>query len=136
VLGKGVRSVVVGRARGDLAGSVRWPVDLGHRAKVERFGATVLGGDANGGRAKYRALPGDRGTQCRELQPKRANSLGVGGCAGVVEHKLQAPRSPQQIRGGWLSAIRTTPVGAGISRDRRSECANSGGNASAGALKL
>jgi len=57
---------------------------------------------ANGGRAKYRALPADRGAQRRALRPKRAKLAQCRRLRSVVERKLEALWSPQQIS-GWLA---------------------------------
>ena len=58
--------------------------------------------NANGGRAKYRALPADRGAQRRALRPKRAKLVQCRRLRRVVERKLEALWSPQQIS-GWLA---------------------------------
>ncbi len=58
--------------------------------------------NANGGRAKYRALPADRGAQRRALRPKRAKLVQCRRLRAVVERKLEARWSPQQIS-GWLA---------------------------------
>src|SRR5258708_3562106 len=58
--------------------------------------------NANGGRAKYRALPADRGAQRRALRPRRAKLVQCRRLRGVVERKLEARWSPQQIS-GWLA---------------------------------
>jgi IS30 family transposase len=58
--------------------------------------------NANGGRAKYRALPADRGAQRRALRPKRAKLVQCRRLRSVVERKLEALWSPQQIS-GWLA---------------------------------
>jgi transposase, IS30 family len=58
--------------------------------------------NANGGRAKYRALPADRGAQRRALRPKRAKLAQCRRLRSVVERKLEARWSPQQIS-GWLA---------------------------------
>jgi IS30 family transposase len=57
---------------------------------------------ANGGRAKYRALPADRRSQRRALRPKRAKLVGCRRLRNVVERKLEELWSPQQIS-GWLA---------------------------------
>jgi IS30 family transposase len=57
---------------------------------------------ANGGRAKYRALPADRRAQRRALRPKRAKLVGCRRLRNVVERKLEELWSPQQIS-GWLA---------------------------------
>jgi IS30 family transposase len=58
--------------------------------------------NVNGGRAKYRALPADRGAQRRALRPKRAKLVQCRRLRSVVERKLEALWSPQQIS-GWLA---------------------------------
>jgi transposase, IS30 family len=58
--------------------------------------------NTNGGRKKYRALPADRGAQRRALRPKRAKLAGCRRLRSVVERKLEARWSPQQIS-GWLA---------------------------------
>ena len=58
--------------------------------------------NANGGRAKYRGLPADRGAQRRALRPKRAKLARCRRLRSVVERKLEAQWSPQQIS-GWLA---------------------------------
>jgi IS30 family transposase len=57
---------------------------------------------ANSGRAKYRALPADRGAQRRVLRPKRAKLARCRRLRSIVERKLEAQWSPQQIS-GWLA---------------------------------
>jgi IS30 family transposase len=58
--------------------------------------------NANGGRRKYRALPADRAAQRRALRPKRAKLAQCRRLRSVVERKLEARWSPQQIS-GWLA---------------------------------
>ena len=58
--------------------------------------------NANGGRAKYRALPADRAAQRRALRPKRAKLAQCRRLRQVVERKLGDLWSPQQIS-GWLA---------------------------------
>jgi transposase, IS30 family len=58
--------------------------------------------NANGGPLKYRALPADRGAQRRALRPKRAKLAQCRRLRNVVERKLEARWSPQQIS-GWLA---------------------------------
>jgi IS30 family transposase len=58
--------------------------------------------NANGGRRKYRALAADRGAQRRALRPKRAKLSKCRRLRGVVERKLEAKWSPQQIS-AWLA---------------------------------
>jgi IS30 family transposase len=58
--------------------------------------------NANGGPLKYRALPADRGAQRRALRPKRAKLAQCRRLRSVVERKLEARWSPQQIS-GWLA---------------------------------
>jgi len=58
--------------------------------------------NANGGQAKYRALPADLGAQRRALRPKRAKLAQCRRLRRVVERKLEARWSPQQIS-GWLA---------------------------------
>ena len=58
--------------------------------------------NANGGQAKYRALPADRGAQRRALRPKRAKLVQCRRLRSLVERKLEARWSPQQIS-GWLA---------------------------------
>ena len=58
--------------------------------------------NANGGRAKYRALVADRAAQRRALRPKRAKLARCRRLRRVVERKLEDLWSPQQIA-GWLA---------------------------------
>ena len=57
---------------------------------------------ANGGRRKYRALQADRAALKRALRPKRAKLAQCRRLRGVVERKLEATWSPQQIS-SWLA---------------------------------
>jgi transposase, IS30 family len=57
---------------------------------------------ANGGRTKYRALQADRGAQRRALRPKRAKLATCPRLRRVVEAKLGALWSPEQIS-AWLA---------------------------------
>ena len=56
----------------------------------------------NRGRARYRALLADRGAQRRALRPKGAKLVQCRRLRSVVERKLEARWSPQQIS-GWLA---------------------------------
>ena len=56
----------------------------------------------NGGRARYRALPADRGAQRRALRPKQAKLARSRRLRGLVERKLEALWSPEQIS-AWLA---------------------------------
>jgi IS30 family transposase len=58
--------------------------------------------NANGGRKKYRALVADRGACRRALRPKRAKLAECRRLRRVVERKLEAKWSPQQIS-AWLA---------------------------------
>jgi transposase, IS30 family len=58
--------------------------------------------NANGGRAKYRALVADRAAARRALRPKRAKLAECRRLRGVVERKLEARWSPEQIS-AWLA---------------------------------
>ena len=58
--------------------------------------------NANGGRKKYRALVADRLACRRALRPKRAKLAQCRRLRGVVERKLEARWSPQQIS-AWLA---------------------------------
>lgn len=58
--------------------------------------------NANGGSTRYRALPADRGAQRRALRPKRAKLAQCRRLRRVVERKLEARWSPQQIS-AWLA---------------------------------
>jgi IS30 family transposase len=58
--------------------------------------------NANGGRTKYRALVADRAADRRALRPKRAKLAECRRLRGVVERKLEAKWSPQQIS-TWLA---------------------------------
>ena len=58
--------------------------------------------NANGGRKKYRALVADRAACQRALRPKRAKLAQCRRLRGVVERKLEARWSPQQIS-AWLA---------------------------------
>ncbi|MGH2393940.1 MAG: IS30 family transposase [Pseudonocardiaceae bacterium] len=57
---------------------------------------------ANGGRVKYRALQADRGARRRALRPKPAKLARCRRLRRVVERKLEALWSPQQIS-AWLA---------------------------------
>ena len=58
--------------------------------------------NANGGRKRYRALVADRATCRRALRPKRAKLAQCRRLRRVVERKLEAKWSPQQIS-AWLA---------------------------------
>ncbi len=58
--------------------------------------------NANGGRKKYRALVADRAADRRALRPKRAKLAQCRRLRRVVERKLEAKWSPQQIS-AWLA---------------------------------
>ncbi len=58
--------------------------------------------NANGGRKKYRALVADRSACRRALRPKRAKLAQCRRLRGIVERKLEATWSPQQIS-AWLA---------------------------------
>ncbi len=58
--------------------------------------------NANGGRNKYRALVADRAACRRALRPKRAKLAQCRRLRGIVERKLEAKWSPQQIS-AWLA---------------------------------
>ena len=58
--------------------------------------------NANGGTRKYRALVADRAADRRALRPKRAKLAQCRRLRGVVERKLEAKWSPQQIS-AWLA---------------------------------
>lgn len=58
--------------------------------------------NANGGRKKYRALVADRAACRRALRPKRARLSECRRLRAVVERKLEAKWSPQQIS-AWLA---------------------------------
>jgi IS30 family transposase len=58
--------------------------------------------NANGGRKRYRALVADRAACRRALRPKRAKLAECRRLRGVVERKLEARWSPQQIS-AWLA---------------------------------
>jgi IS30 family transposase len=58
--------------------------------------------NANGGRKKYRALVADRAACRRALRPKRAKLAQCRRLRGMVERKLEAKWSPQQIS-AWLA---------------------------------
>ncbi len=59
--------------------------------------------NTNGGRKKYRALVADRAACRRALRPKRAKLAQCRRLRGVVERKLEAKWSPQQIS-AWLAS--------------------------------
>jgi len=59
--------------------------------------------NANGGRKRYRALVADRAACRRALRPKRAKLTECRRLRGVVERKLEAKWSPQQIS-AWLAS--------------------------------
>jgi IS30 family transposase len=58
--------------------------------------------NANGGRRKYRAFVADRAASRNALRPKRAKLAECRRLRGVVERKLEARWSPQQIS-AWLA---------------------------------
>jgi IS30 family transposase len=58
--------------------------------------------NANGGRAKYRALQADRGAERRARRPKRAKLSRCRRLRKTVERKLEARWSPEQIS-AWLA---------------------------------
>jgi IS30 family transposase len=58
--------------------------------------------NANGGRRRYRALVADRAASRRALRPKRAKLAQCRRLRRVVERKLEAKWSPQQIS-AWLA---------------------------------
>ena len=58
--------------------------------------------NANGGRARYRALAADRRAQHRALRPKPAKLAGCRRLRNIVERKLEALWSPEQIS-AWLA---------------------------------
>src|SRR5580700_4013398 len=58
----------------------------------------------NGGRRKYRALVADRGACRRALRPKRAKLSECRRLRTMVERKLEAKWSPQQIA-AWLALV-------------------------------
>jgi len=82
--------------------AARWSI----RAMAEELGrspSTVCREvNANGGRAKYRALVADRAAARRALRPKRAKLAECRRLRGVVERKLEAKWSPEQIS-AWLA---------------------------------
>ena len=59
--------------------------------------------NANGGRTKYRALVADRAAARRALRPKRAKLAECRRLGRIVERKLEAKWSPQQIS-AWLAS--------------------------------
>ncbi len=65
--------------------------------------------NANGGRAKYRALVADRAAARRALRPKRAKLAQCRRLRGVVERKLEAKWSPEQISAWLASQYRNRP---------------------------
>jgi transposase, IS30 family len=70
---------------------------------LERSPSTVCREvNGNGGRKKYRAVQADRGAERRALRPKRAKLAQCRRLRGVVERKLEALWSPQQIA-SWLA---------------------------------
>jgi IS30 family transposase len=58
--------------------------------------------NANGGRRNYRAQRADRGAEKRALRPKRAKPSQCRRLRSIVERKLEALWSPQQIS-SWLA---------------------------------
>ncbi len=72
--------------------------------------------DANGGRNKYRALAADQTACRRALRPKRAKLAACRRLQGVVERKLEARWSPEQIS-GWLAKNYPDAGDAGVPRD-------------------
>ena len=88
------------RSLGALAAGL---VDPGDRSGMSRSASTICREvNANGGRAKYRALPADRRAQRRALRPKRAKLTRCRRLRRIVERKLEDLWSPQQIS-GWLA---------------------------------
>ena len=93
-----------GGARGDLAGPGRGAVVPGDRSGVGAFGVDgVSGRERQRGPHRYRALPADRGAQRRALRPKPVKLVRCRRLRRVVERKLEARWSPQQIS-AWLAA--------------------------------
>ena len=102
-----------GRERSELRLSSRSGRDLegaGRRCSIRAI-AQALGRspstvcrevNANGGPKKYRALVADRAACRRALRPKRAKLAQCRRLRGVVERKLEAKWSPQQIS-AWLA---------------------------------
>lgn len=86
--GSGGRSVASGDRRGSGPGAVH-----GVAREVE----------SGGGRYQYRALAADRAAWARACRPKPTKLASRPGLASMVEEKLTAKWSPEQIS-GWLVA--------------------------------
>jgi IS30 family transposase len=86
-------------SRGLAAGSSIWTIATG----LGRAPSTVCREvNANGGRAKYRALVADRGARRRALRPKQMKLSECLRLRATVERKLEARWSPEQIS-AWLA---------------------------------
>ena len=88
------------RSRGawrQVTPSVPWPRPLADRPRPYAGRSTPTAG-----RRKYRALVADRAASRNALRPKRAKLAECRRLRGVVERKLEARWSPQQIS-AWLA---------------------------------
>ena len=91
------------KAGGDLPGAGGRLFDPGHRRGPGPLSLDgVPGGQRQRRRRKYRALVADRAASRRALRPKRAKLAQCRRLRGVVERKLEAKWSPQQIS-AWLA---------------------------------
>jgi hypothetical protein len=77
-----------------------------------------------GGRGRYRALRADRQARCRALRPKTAKLAQCRRLRVVVEHKLEALWSPEQISAGWLVSIRASRRCRCLTRPSTSRCSS------------
>ena len=73
--------------------------------------------NANGGPCAYRALRADRAAQRRALRPRPAKLARCRRLRRVVERKLEATWSPEQISAWLASQYPERPGDAGVSRD-------------------
>jgi transposase, IS30 family len=91
--------------------------------------------NANGGRRKYRALVADRAASRNALRPKRAKLAECRRLRGVVERKLEARWSPQQIS-AWLALEYPDRPEMQVSHETIYPCHPPGGSVSLRGLAL
>jgi IS30 family transposase len=72
--------------------------------------------NANGGRRSYRALDADRAAAVRALRPKRAKLASCRRLRAIVERKLKALWSPEQIS-AWLAETYPNDPGMWVSHE-------------------